>query len=214
MSSFVTRCRSSSSWSTSPKIDTSTIVSGKSENRTRYAIEAAYCGQRSRKRSSTARGSAFTTPLTMSSGPRRMRESFPPALAVPVSVTRASVRRSSGGHRHRGGAVRTTAVGGRGLFRLVRAQLVQDVRRHRRVLALHPARWQCLDGRLGAEPPERLVADEHTADRRLGLEPRCEVDDVPDDAVLAVPSGPADETGVHLAAVHADAEARPVLVLA
>ena len=50
-SSSMTSCRSSSSWRTSPKMETSRIVSGKSEKRTRNAIAAAYCGQRSRKRS-------------------------------------------------------------------------------------------------------------------------------------------------------------------
>jgi hypothetical protein len=62
--SSVTRCRSSSSWSTSPKIETSAIVSGNSEKRTRYAIAAAYCVQRSANMSSTARGRARKMPRT------------------------------------------------------------------------------------------------------------------------------------------------------
>ena len=53
-SSSITVVRSSSFWRTRPKIETSRIVSGKSEKSTLKPIAAAYCGQRSRKRSSNA----------------------------------------------------------------------------------------------------------------------------------------------------------------
>ena len=53
---------------------------------------------------------------------------------------------------------------------------------------------------------------EHAADGRLGLEPRCQVDDVADEPVLAMAASGADEAGMDLAARHADAEARPVIV--
>jgi hypothetical protein len=41
---FTTSWRTLSSWSTRPKIETSTIASGAIENSTRYAIPAASCG--------------------------------------------------------------------------------------------------------------------------------------------------------------------------
>ncbi len=62
MSSSMTRSRRLSSVRTRPKIETSTIVSGKSEKSTWKEIEAAYCGSRSRKRSSIARGRALAMP--------------------------------------------------------------------------------------------------------------------------------------------------------
>jgi hypothetical protein len=65
-SSVITLALSSSSCRTRPKIETSRMVSGKSEKRTRKAIAAAYCGQRSLKRSSSARGNARASPRTMS----------------------------------------------------------------------------------------------------------------------------------------------------
>ena len=88
-SSSMTRCRSWSSVSTRPKIETRTIVSGKSEKRTWNEIDAAYWGRRSRKRSSTARGRAFATPEATSSGPRSRRGLRPCGSTAGVSVTRS-----------------------------------------------------------------------------------------------------------------------------
>ena len=89
-SSSMTRCRSSSSCRTRPKIETRKIVSGKREKSTRYAIEAAYCVQRSRKRSSTARGRAVATPRatspSRSTGQRTRRASLPRGSMAPVSL--------------------------------------------------------------------------------------------------------------------------------
>ena len=44
-----TSLRTASSWSTRPKMATSTIASGTIEKSTRYEIPAACCGQRSEK---------------------------------------------------------------------------------------------------------------------------------------------------------------------
>ena len=74
-------------------------------------------------------------------------------------------------------------------------------------------RRERLDDRPGPELTERGLADQDSTDRRRGLEPRREVHDVADHTVLAMPAGRSDETSVHVAARHADAELRPVVVV-
>ena len=93
------------------------------------------------------------------------------------------------------------------------AQREQHVGGDGHLLALDPLRRQRLHDRASAEAAERGLADEDRADRRLGLEAGGDVHDVPDDGVLAVAARSAEHAGVDLAAVHADAEPRPVLVV-
>ena len=109
-----------------------------------------------------------------------------------------------------GGDARPRALG---LRRGRLGQSMQAVCGHRLALALHPHRRHRLDDRLCAELAERRLVDEHAADRRGRLEPCGQVDDVADDAVLAVAARCSDDGRVHLAARHAGAEARPVVVV-
>jgi hypothetical protein len=100
-SSSMTLLRRSSSWRTSPKMETSRIVSGKSEKSTRNEIAAAYCGQRSRNMSSTARGSARTNPCATSSGARKKRVRSGSWSATSGAPIERSLRRGSGAARGR-----------------------------------------------------------------------------------------------------------------
>ena len=87
---------------------------------------------------------------------------------------------------------------------------MQKIRVDRLALPLQLERREALDDRAGRQPLVRPVADHDRVDARDALEPGGEVDGVADEPVLAVAALRADHRGDHLAAVHADAEARPL----
>jgi hypothetical protein len=85
----VTSCRRPSFWSTSPKIETSTIASGTIENSTRYAIPAACCGQPSAKKRRTASGITRASFFPNAIGHLRKREDARPRCS-PVQLIGSS----------------------------------------------------------------------------------------------------------------------------
>src|SRR4249920_3226462 len=91
---------------------------------------------------------------------------------------------------------------------------MEQVRDEWLALPLHGQRRNPLDDGTSVEPSERLVADENAPDRSLRLQPRRDVDHVADEAVRAMAARTPHDARVNLAAVHADPEARPVLVVA